>query len=543
MSGDDFTLKYEKDVVIPDFPIRWVPLLGFFDPELPGLPLVRIHFFVDDQRIFCVPISHSVEDTDGENCRLRIRIMINSDFSDDGRIADEVKDKLTERLGLSEAMDIERLKDCCQLPDGTKSDKHAKWEKIVEMIFPRLEKYYGSRIPCGQFYPELYGILRFISAWNTTGGRKQEYIMMSNVLQTIGKRVSNSSSWEGLNFLLLPTYEELIGQECPEFENICKLRSAIIEYGENHFTEEYSLHDQTFYLLDNNKNVPVGEGQWDRLLEGLSSDTQKLLTQLKEDFNRNYQRPFVFIVYFYNLFKGFDFSKMTLDDYVSIYNQPPRGIYPKVLGCFLQQAFKKYECIPVDTWVTAFFEELFQTPAPEIPTSGKDLGKFERFIWNSAQLRKTNQPFFNDIIFCVKTGILHSKTQHNRKPNPLSCYLCSIRADCPTYEDISNDKIFVINEDQLSDNPSSGDSIQLTRPAMDIDVNDKEYFDGSLLPAGVLSEFKFIITSKDGKAREVYVSKKLDNTKWILTDSMSSFTAKKSVEDGVYQVKDLIVDE
>jgi hypothetical protein len=534
MSNGEFSLRHEGEVSIPGFPSKWVPLLDFFDPELPGFPLKSIHFVHDGRRVFGVPISQSVEGRNGEECTLKIHVLSNTDLS--AGLNELFRNELMERLGLSEAMTLERLKDCCRFPDGRRTERHRKWEKIVELVFPRLERYYGSKIPCGQFYPELYGIVRFVAAWNTPGGRKQEYIMISNVLQTIGRRIDNHPAGECLNLWLLPTYDEVLAGRCDDFENFLRFRRALMEYGDKHLTEEFRLQNQTMHLLDSGKGVPNNERAWDTLMEPLGREAHQIITQIKEDFNRNYQRPFVFLTYFYNLFKGFDFRKLTLQDYAGIYEDPPRGIYPKVLGCFLQQAFKRYDCIPVDTWVTSFFEELFQTPPEEIPTSGNNLGMFERFIWNSAQLRKTNQPFFNDILFCVKTGILHSDSQNNRKPNPLSCSLCSMRRDCPTYRDISGKSVFVIDQERLGEHMEN--SINLTKPKMGIDVPMNHYFSSDEIPEGVLRNLSFIITTRRGTAREIYVPLNVSRTRWILTDDMSSFSANKSITGGVHSVSE-----
>jgi hypothetical protein len=541
MMADEFSLRHECEISMPGFPLRWVSLLDFFDPELPGFPLKSIHFIHGGQRVFGVPISHSVERRHGEECTLRVRILSNVNLSDNTRLNELFGNEMRERLGLSEAMTLERLKECCRSPDGTRSERHKKWERIVELIFPRLEKYYGSKIPCGQFYPELYGIVRFVAAWNTPGGRKQEYIMISNVLQTIGKRVGSPPAGECINLWLLPTYDELLAGRYDDFESFLNFRRALMEYGNKHLTKEFALQEQTMYLLDAEKGIPNKEGSWDALMEPLSARTRQLITQIKEDFNRNYQRPFVFLTYFYNLFKGFDFRRLTLQDYAGIYEDPPRGIYPKVLGCFLQQAFKRYDCIPVDTWVTSFFEELFQTPAEEIPTSGNNLGKFERLIWNSAQLRKTNQPFFNDILFCVKTGILHSEDLQNRKPNPLSCSLCSMRRGCPTFQDIRDKKVFVVDQKSLSSERNEG-SINLMKPETNTSVPISQYLETKGMPFGALPELSFIITSRQGIAREVYFPLGKDKLRWYLTDDMSSFSANKTVKNGVFSVGKFNVD-
>jgi len=532
---DGFALTKENILTVDDFPLRWVPFLNFFDPELPGFPLHRVHFLLNGRRIFGIPVTCSVGQRSGENCRLEIRVLSNVDLEAQHNAAARTRfvEELKERLGLSEAQDIESLKECC--------GEHENWKKIVELIFPRLKKYYGSRIPCGQFYPELYGILRFTSAWATPGGRKQEIIMMSNVLTTIGRKVSNMAGWEGINLTLLPTYGEVMDGSLEPFENFQKLKSAILEYGNAHLTREYSSGDKKLFLLDEDKKIPVDDKSWDALLSGLGQETGKLLKQIKEDFNRNYQRPFVFITYFYNLFRGVNFSGWSSDDYARIIKDNPRGCYPKVLGCFLQQAFRKYECIPIDIWVRSFFEEVLQTASSDIPTSGRNLGKFERFVWNTVQLRKNNQPFFNDILFCIKTGVMHSKNIVNRKPNPLSCSLCSIHEECPSCQNILSRTVIVIDERNISTEKENTSAVLLEKPPMTIETDRKNYFDPSIFLGHSIDEVDFIITM-DGQNRpkEVYVPKNEGRRKWKLVDNMSHFTIEKTFNEGAYTVKDII---
>jgi len=534
--SDRFSLIAENTLAIDDFPIRWVPLLNFFDPELPGFPLHRVHFLLNGNRIFGIPVTCSVGQKSGENCRLEIRVLSNVDLEEEHNAAAKARfiEELKERLGVSEAQDMESLKECC--------GQHEDWKKIVELIFPRLKKYYGNRIPCGQFYPELFGILRFTAAWATPGGRKQEIIMMSNVLATIGRGVGSRVGWEGINLLLLPTYEEVMDGSLESFENFQKLKNAVLEYGDAHLTDEYSTGDKTLYLLDRSKDIPVNDEKWNALLSGLSQETRKLLTQIKEDFNRNYQRPFVFITYFYNLFKGVDFSEWNSDDYARIIEDDPRGCYPKVLGCFLQQAFRKYGCIPIDIWVKSFFEEVLQTSSIDIPTSGRNLGKFERFVWKTVQLRKNNQPFFNDILFCIKTGVMHSKNIVNRKPNPLSCSLCSLDEDCPTCQRILSKKVIIVNRGNIStERGTIASPVLLEKPPMRIETTRKNYFDPSIFTSCSIDEADFvIIMDRQNKPEEVYVPKTEDRRKWMLVDNMSHFTIHRTFREGVYTVKDII---
>jgi hypothetical protein len=374
--------------------------------------------------------------------------------------------------------------------------------------------------------------------------------MMNNLLTTIGKPVENRVGLEGLNLTLLPTYDEVIAGQFGAFPNFVKLRDAILEYGDAHFTEEYTVGQFQLHILDESKNVPGGQKarqSWDSLISVVSEDTRRLLTQIKEDFNRNYQRPFVLFTFLYNIFKGLDFSRWTLEDYSKVVEDEPRGFSPKVLGCFLQQSFGKYECIPIDIWVRSFFEEVLQTRKEEIIHSGTNLGCFERFIWNTVQLRKTNQPFFNDVLFCIKTGVLHSTDIVNRKANPLSCKLCRFReAGCPVFNDIKQESVLIIKKSRTSDqNTNFAHVVTLRRPKMDVEIRREIFFDQDRLeadrfPPEKLQEAYFIITVSDaGVPDEVYALSDRKKGRWDLVDNMSAFSVGRRYDEGMHVIEEL----
>jgi len=533
------SLSVRNKIDINDFPYLWVPLVNFFEPELPGFPLTRFHFIENETRVFGVPTTYSVDRiNDDGTCNLSVEVLSNKEFSlnTNAHLYRIISDEIRERLGLSQALTIDDIKECC----GDNKD----WKTIIDLIFPRLKKYYGVKIPCGQFYPKLYGIFRFIGAWNTPGGGKQEKIMLSNLLSRVGTKVKNKFGWEGLNFYLLPTYDEVITNNFKDFKNFIKLYDAIMNYGDTHLQNTYTVQGKRFYILDADKNVPGGKGaeeKWDSLLSPLNHDTCALLNGIKEDFNRNFQRPFVFITYLYNLFKGVDFDQWDENDYAIIIRENPRGLYPKVMGCFLQQSFSKYGCIPVDTWVQSFFEEVFLTDAKDIPTSGNNLGKFERFIWYTVQLRKTNQEFFENILFCIKTGVLHSKQISNRKANPLSCSLCSIHDNCPIFNKISGDTCIILNNSSVQETKEENNFIELKVPKLTTECDIDRYFNPNILQMGQLQTAEFIILlNENGRPHGVYTPKNRQHTKWLLTDNMSSFTITNSFMEGVYKVSGLL---
>lgn len=276
-------------------------------------------------------------------------------------------------------------------------------------------------------------------------------------------------------------------------------------------------------------------------MQPLSDSTVEILTQLKEDMNRMYQRPYVLMVYLYNIFQGLNFGEFSQSENSKIYQDQPRGVYPKVLGMVLQQAFSQYECIPVDTWVKTFFKILLGVEESNIPESGRNLGKFERFVWNVAQLRKTNQPLFDDIVHCIKTGIMHSSNMKMRKPNPLSCYLCELSQEgCPVYQDIREKKVAIIDRDSCT-SESDGNQINLHMPAKKVndyipDLYPKEnYFEFS-----DVRNIDFIVLSSDGEAIASYIPARKDKTKWKRTDEMSPFTTYISLEEGILEVGDIV---
>lgn len=74
-TSNGFSLVKEDTLTIDGFPFRWVPLPNFFDPELPGFPLYRVHFFLDGRRIFGIPVTCSLRQQSGENCELEIHVL------------------------------------------------------------------------------------------------------------------------------------------------------------------------------------------------------------------------------------------------------------------------------------------------------------------------------------------------------------------------------------------------------------------------------------------------------------------------------------
>lgn len=538
----DFMLSSRNTVEIEDFPYKWTPFLSFFNSDVPAFPLHRVHVKRGRERIFGVPVTWRSKEKDSTgSCTLELDVISNKSLNEVSSDAEDAfQRELRERLGFSEALSKQDLLNCCKNTDMTVDERHQKWRTIVNIIFPRLEAYYGDRLKCGRFYSRTYGLFRLVSTWNVQGGEKQEVIMTSNLLNTVGQHVE-SEHGEAINLHLVPTYGEILDDDLAEFPKFESLKIAVEDFGDQYLTKEYTAQESTVYLLDDDVYVPRTAETWHETMSTVESDNQEILVQLKEDLNRNWQRPFVLIQYLYNVFQGVNFNHFTVDDYIAIRDKGTRNMYPKVLAMVLQQAFGNYDCIPVDRWVTEFFETLLDTPESAIPKSGTEMGKFERFVWETAQIRKTNQPLFKDIVHCIKTGVMYSKGKKMRNPNPLSCYLCELsEEECPSYLEISDQHVAVIERDRFKQEGGRS-SIEFDTPARKIsDDHGELYLDDSEFSFGELQRIEFIIITISGKALASYSPTRKDKRRWKRTDDMSAFTTHIPLDEGIHKIEEIV---
>lgn len=536
----EFSLSSQSEVRIEDFPYKWVPMMNFFDSDVPGFPLHRVHVKSGSTRIFGAPVTKTVHQrNDDGTCTLGVDVITNRPLDEVPSSArTEFEQELKERFGYSEALSIEDVRACCQNPDGTRDDRHETWEHMIDIIFPRLERYFGNRIRCGRFYSKTYGLFRLVSTWNVPGGEKQEIIMTSNLMKTVGERV-DSEQGEAINLQIVPTYEEIVNDKIEGFPAFQRLKEAVEDYGDQYLTRRYSTENSTIHLLGEEFDVPMRAHIWEDAMESVDAENRELLVQLKEDMNRMYQRPFVLIVYLYNVFQGLDFSELTRSDYAEIYRSRPRTMYPKVLGMILQQAFGNYETIPVDTWVKTFFETVLETEGDDIPESGSELGKFERFVWEISQLRKTNQPLFDDIVHCIKTGVMYAESMQMRNPNPLSCNLCALSDDgCPTYESTADSQVAVVERSRFvtDDGPNRIEFDTSSRKISD--EHGELYLDESELDDR--TSLEFVVISVDGEALASYSPTRRDRNRWKRTDDMSALTTHISLNEGVHSMRSIV---
>ena len=205
-----------------------------------------------------------------------------------------------------------------------------------------------------------------------------------------------------------------------------------------------------------------------------------------------------------------------------------------MLACFLQQSFLKRDIMPVDTWMRAFFSELLLHDKASIPTLGSELGRFERFVWATVQLRKNNQPGFDDILFCIKTGVLHSRSIQDRLPNPLSCELCKFNESCPTRRKVVTDKTALAISPLTKLPDEEVGAIQLVTPAMkSAGAEIKIHATGTYpRPDGQGPDFIILLNNDDTPFGVYSPTNKITKDKWKLTDNMSAMTIHDSLEPG-----------
>jgi len=405
------------------------------------LPMFYVHLPPDRHRdrLYGCAISIAPGKPAGEDMReFEIALALNEEPPQESYQA--LKDEIENRIGLSQAVTISEMR--------KKFSEQKEMVELAELLWPRLRAYYGDMLPYGRLYDQVFGILRFACSFNTIGGRQQEYIMLSNLLARLGEKARVNPSIGLRSFRLLPHYSDFGSGKWREFTTFSHNMKAIEEFGKSRLTEKVTVAGHTYNVLGHKFQAPQTNDKWTKLVSGLSSPTQRVLTDIKEDLNRNFMRPLVLLTPLYNLVLGFPFHKVTGADF---YAAEARAIYPKIHAAFLQQAFGQEDSIPVDMWIGTFYRELLQIEDSRIPTLCKGLGKYERLVWLAAKLRKTNQPEFDDILFCIKTGVMRSEERTTgsivpRTANPVSCALCAWRPKCPRYRSLGNEEVAVGDE-------------------------------------------------------------------------------------------------
>ena len=524
------TIKYETEIKIANMPYAWLSNLELFDPYLLNYPLSYVHLIEGTDRVYGFVVGSIIEAIVGNNerCNLKLIFLSNKDLSNKPTLKRAIEKELNNRMGISDAIDLNTLISCCK--------SNRDYEEIIKKLWQKNIELNGNAIPFGRFYEEFYAIVRFCAAFNPSSGRKSEMQMVYDFISNYGEKIKIEGKWSFLQFYLLPIYYDIKTINFNDFPIFKILYESIVKIFNIFYTQNNRFGNVTLKMIASRTDM-FKSGKAYRLKTTelvsraiITAKDKQVLDFLLDAFNRYPARARIFISFLGNINTNNDYSNWNKDEFIHFYQDNPKGFSMKVAGCFLQQGFGNSEVIPIDNWVESFYMNIFNIKDNKIFLNSFDkLGKLERFIWFLAQARKTNNSMVFDQMWCIKYGVPYD---YLRGPNPLSCYECRLRSACPAYKNILNEKVLVKDTENISKSEEykkNNDLKWIKIDSQDIITKAKE------------ENCKFICETQDKVPK--YIFKEVKEDKWVLIDEYSGFfvhTNKLSESDQIITVEEFI---
>lgn len=488
-----FRLQYEANITISNIPLQWIPKIELYYPDLPQFPIMYIHFIENTQRIIACPVSVSY-DIHGSNCNATFLVLCN--VTPSTYIINSIKNELSNRIGYSDQITKQTVIDCC--------NGNSSYENILLDLWQYIEKSYGTSIPYGRFYEEIYSIPRFVAAWQPKTGRQSEMRMLYNFMSTFGEEIIFPPNWSHLEYYVIPTYHDVRNKNYSDFPTFNKLYSVITKLYNLDFTNTVSIDTVTFKVMPKawkqNKEDFITNVSNKYYVSGQLTSEDKYYAEILVDaFNRHAWRAAYFISAFLNIEQS-DYKTWSKPFFNNFYENGFRlkGYSEKVIACFLQQGFAKEEIIPIDTWIETFYQfPLGIDSRSDFYQDFNKLGKLERVIWLASQSNKTNMKNFFDILWCQRYGVIGNKVL--RGINPLACSLCKLNTTCVGLSKSKTQKVYISNT--------------LTPTKF------------STLPTSITNEISFICLLENDVPKKIY--KKTRGT-WTLIDEFSGYLMTSS---------------
>lgn len=460
-------IKHKSIFDLGVIPLQWISKIEFYYPDIEQFPIVYVHKIIEEKRVYGFPVTFSTKQVskDDKFCSLQLEFLSNTNLNKDKRAYEEIKKELQHRLGLSDPLDFNNLIAGC---NGNKL-----YEDFFTALWPKAETLFGDKLQFGRLYEEIYSIVRFVAAWAPPTGRQSEMRMVLWFLTKFGEKISIDRPNDFYDFFLLPTYEEVLNQELDVFPKFKSLLSSIKKFAKIFYTNNFNINNTTFESIKDSNFGYKKSGKYKKIdnsgefrehitakllkSKKINLLDQRNLNELVEAFNRHPGRATYFMSSLMNIYYK-DYRSWNKDFFVKYYMRKRSkklghkgiGISEKVIACFLQQGFGKDQFIPIDTWIEAFHKfPLGLEKKEDFLSSFSNLGKIERLIWQVAQAKKVNHRVFHSSLWCIRYG--NQGNVSLRGNNPVSCYVCELRKNCPGYKKIKDKKILLVDESRMKD--------------------------------------------------------------------------------------------
>lgn len=443
------SLAYRFSFDIENFPLRWIPLVHLYDPDLPMFPIYYFHVLSDRLSDSVRPV-----DTDRafgyvehiglvEDGRIKVTIVSNKDLENaqNSHFASLVVSEVKERFGLSNPVTLRDVENVFTAPLDYAN------HIFVEMWQRSVSNAYGNMLPFGRLWDEVLGYPRFVASWRSQAGRKGELIQTHYFASKFGTRIQSSGEVPQVDFYLLPTIAELTNTSNPltSFPNFSKLLGVARQFQQSYC----SIVTVENLTLSSFRNPFGGNFNTEGILRIINSanipqEYRPFATECFNAFGKGPQRTVISLMLLDDIRQGrINPSTLNSSQCGSIYDGLSNTYQsPKVIQIYAQQSFGNPSAMPLDTWMRTFFKwplkiyptERIRDKFHHIFSHARNLGKVERLLWVVGQARKVHSSVCNDALWCLKYG----SSGKPRGANPLSCNICldSIRTCCPAYNEI-----------------------------------------------------------------------------------------------------------
>jgi len=478
-----FSLNYLHKISITDVPLQWMTRIELFSSDLEQFPLMYVHLLVDKedveevgeynpdvkQRMFGFVLTAKWgEPKDDDLCDIEIEFVCNIPQNHHPEYDNAIAHELSHRIGLADRIGFAELDQICKSSPDSLPLLQTIWNN-------HLKKIYGKYIPHGRIFDEMYGIVRFsASGMAPKSGKTSEYRMLYWYVKDLGEPVKyadDANNYSFLEFYLLPTYKELVDEKFEFFKNFSDFFVSTKDFWKREYTESFTVDGHVFKCAEPGaESLPSNaESFTDRYASKLGDNYNNIST-LRQIFNRMPGRLYGYI---WNImtptttdYRSAFKNRENFQEFYKIANgDETKGVHPKVVACFIQQAFG-LEALPIDTWVKTF---IFYPLGYDPHSSGRGsvtqkmqkklysdychLDKIEKLIWACSMGNKTNKTGLTEVLWCQRYGTDRGDKGPCRGANPLSCSKCELRNQCLSYSKIKDETIYVSdNEVDLKSN-------------------------------------------------------------------------------------------
>lgn len=445
-----------NEITIKDVPVQWIPKVELYYPDLPQFPIMYIHLKCGENRIIACPVSVNYN-LHGSFCDAIFTVLCNYDTSNDIYISTLLHNEISDRIGIKNKIDLSTVVNSCH--------NNAEYESLFKDLWTYVQRSYGSYIPYGRFYEEIYSIPRFVAAWQPKTGRQSEMRMLYNFMSAFGEEVSFPPDWAHLEYYIIPTYDDVQNKDYSDFPIFHKLYHSMKLLFNEYFTITRTIAGVDFKVMPRawkqNKDDFITNVSTPLLQRGIFTTEDKFYSEkLVDAFNRHAWRAAYFISAFLNI-ENSDYHSWSKDFFKTFYDNGSalKGYSEKVIACFLQQGFGNSDVIPIDTWIETFYQfPLGISSKSDFYDSFDNLGKLERVIWLASQSNKTNMRDFFDILWCQRYGVIGNSEL--RGINPIACCGCKLQSSCVGLSKITSKKVLVQNNITFEEIVSLDSSIQ-----------------------------------------------------------------------------------